>query len=81
MGDLLYYIIVGAIAGWLANLIMKGRGHGLFINIILGIIGGLFGGWIFGKLGINLGTDMLGEVITAVFGAIVLIFIARQLKK
>jgi len=78
--EFLYFIIIGAIAGWLAGTLMKGGGYGFLINAILGIIGGVFGGWLFGVLGINLGGDF-GPFITAVVGAIVIIVIAGLFKK
>ncbi|MCD6544197.1 MAG: GlsB/YeaQ/YmgE family stress response membrane protein [Flavobacteriaceae bacterium] len=78
--EFLYFIIIGAIAGWLAGTLMKGGGYGFLINAILGIIGGVFGGWLFGVLGISLGGDF-GPFITAVVGAIVIIVIAGLFKK
>ncbi|MDX1409556.1 MAG: GlsB/YeaQ/YmgE family stress response membrane protein, partial [Saprospiraceae bacterium] len=68
-----YYIIVGAIAGWIAGQIMKGEGFGLFGNILVGIVGGVIGGWLFGALNISAGGGMVGSIITAVAGAIVLV--------
>jgi uncharacterized membrane protein YeaQ/YmgE (transglycosylase-associated protein family) len=51
------WIIIGLIAGWLANLILKGRGGGLFGNLVVGLIGAIVGGWLFGALGIISGRD------------------------
>ncbi len=78
--EFLYFIIIGAIAGWLAGLIMKGGGFGFLINAILGIIGGAFGGWLFGVLGLSIGGDF-GPFITSVAGAVVILFIAGLFKK
>jgi len=78
--NFLIFIVIGAIAGWLAGTIMKGGGYGFLINAILGIIGGLVGGWIFGVLGISMGGDF-GPFITAVVGAVVILFIAGLFKK
>jgi len=78
--EFLYFIIIGAIAGWLAGTLMKGGGYGFLINAILGIIGGVFGGWIFGVLGIGIGGDF-GPFITAVVGAMAILFIAGLFKK
>ncbi len=78
--NFLYFIIIGAIAGWLAGLIMKGGGFGFLINVLLGIIGGFVGGWLFGVLGINVGGNF-GPFITSVVGAIVVLFIAGLFKK
>ena len=79
--DLLYFLLVGAVAGWLAGQVMKGRGFGTLWNIILGIIGGIIGGWLFGVLGISAGGGLLGSIITAAVGAVVLIFVAGFFKK
>src|SRR5262249_54878110 len=55
MGGLLYWIIVGLIAGFLAGKVMKGGGYGVLIDIILGMLGAIVGGWLFGLLGISAG--------------------------
>ena len=78
---LLYSIIVGAIAGWLAGKILKGKGLGLLMNIILGIVGGCVGGWIFGLLNITPDGGFTGNLVTSLIGAIVVLFIASKLKK
>ena len=51
---MLYSIIIGGIAGWIAGNLMKGGGYGIFKNILLGIVGGFVGGWLFNQLGIGL---------------------------
>jgi uncharacterized membrane protein YeaQ/YmgE (transglycosylase-associated protein family) len=71
--SLLIFLAVGAVAGWLAGLIVKGGGFGLLWNIILGIIGGIVGGWLFGVLGISAGSGLVGSIITAVVGAVVIV--------
>ncbi|MDX1477302.1 MAG: GlsB/YeaQ/YmgE family stress response membrane protein [Saprospiraceae bacterium] len=76
-----YYIIIGAVAGWLAGQIMKGEGFGLFGNILVGIVGGVIGGWLFGALNISAGGGIIGSLFTAVVGAIVLVFIAGFVKR
>ncbi|MFH6603008.1 GlsB/YeaQ/YmgE family stress response membrane protein [Maribacter algicola] len=78
---LLYAIIIGAIAGWLAGKIMKGGGFGLLVNIILGIVGGAVGNWLFGVLNISIGSGAIGDIITGVIGAIALLFVAGLFKK
>ena len=77
----LYFIIIGAIAGWLAGKIMKGGGFGLILNIVLGIIGGSVGGWIFGILGLSTEGGIIGSLITSVAGAVMILFIAGLFKK
>lgn len=78
---LIDWIVVGLIAGWLAGKVMKGGGYGLLVDIILGILGGVLGGWLFGLLGIHLGGDMIGSIIVAFVGAVVLVGITRLLKR
>lgn len=70
----LWYLLIGLAAGWIANLIVKGSGSGLIINLIVGLIGGVLGGWLFSLLGVApIGT--LGSLLTAVVGAIILLWI------
>ncbi len=70
----LWYLLIGLVAGWLANLIMKGSGSGLIINLIVGLIGGLLGGWVVSWFGwIPMGT--IGTLFTSILGAIILLWI------
>ena len=77
---LIIFLIIGAVAGWLAGVIMKGGGFGLVGDIIVGVIGSLLGGWLFGLLGIAAG-GLIGSIIAAVVGAIILIAIVRLIKR
>ena len=79
--EFLYFIIVGAISGWLAGQVMKGGGYGLLWNILLGIIGGVVGGWLLGMIGLTMGGGTVGYIITSVIGAVVVLFVAGLLKK
>jgi uncharacterized membrane protein YeaQ/YmgE (transglycosylase-associated protein family) len=79
--SLFYFILIGAVAGWLAGQIMKGGGFGLLVNIVLGIIGGAVGGWLFGQLGISAGGGLGGSLITATVGAVAVLFVASLFKK
>jgi uncharacterized membrane protein YeaQ/YmgE (transglycosylase-associated protein family) len=81
MSGLLWFLIIGAIAGWLAGLVMKGGGYGLIGDIIIGIIGAVLGGWLFGKLGIYPGGGLIGSLIVAFVGAIILILLVRLIKR
>jgi len=74
---LLYVLIVGAVAGWLAGQIMKGSGFGIIVNIILGIVGAFLGDWLFGVLDISAGAGLVGSLITATVGAVVLVALSR----
>lgn len=78
---LLIWIIVGALAGWIAGLIVRGFGFGLIGNIIVGIIGAIVGGWLFGVLGIAFTTGILNTILTAIIGAVVVLLIVRVLKR
>ena len=75
MESLLTILIIGAIAGWLAGLIVKGYGFGLLGNIIIGIIGAFVGTWLLGRLGVSLGGGIAGAIINAVIGAVVILFL------
>jgi uncharacterized membrane protein YeaQ/YmgE (transglycosylase-associated protein family) len=77
---LLIFILVGAVAGWLAGLIMKGAGFGVIGNILVGIAGAFIGGFLFNFLGIHAGGP-IGSIITALAGAVVLLFVIGLLKK
>jgi uncharacterized membrane protein YeaQ/YmgE (transglycosylase-associated protein family) len=75
--SVIVWLIVGAIAGWLAGLIVKGGGFGLLGNIVIGIIGAVVAGWLLPQLGIRLGTGIIAAIInSAIGGVIVLVIIA-----
>ena len=78
--SLLIFLAIGAVAGWLAGVLMKGGGFGLLGNIVVGIIGAVVGGVVFGLLGISAG-GLIGSVITATAGAALLLFIIGLVKK
>jgi len=78
---LLYALLIGAVAGWLAGKVMKGGGFGLLINIILGIVGGIVGNWLFGVLGVSLMDGVIGDILTGAIGAAVILFVAGLFKK
>jgi len=76
--SVLVFLAIGAVAGWLAGLILKGGGFGLVLNIIIGIIGGIIGGWLFGSF---FGDGWVGQILTALVGALILLFVASLIKK
>jgi uncharacterized membrane protein YeaQ/YmgE (transglycosylase-associated protein family) len=78
---MIYWLIVGLIAGWLAGLVMKGGGYGIIVDILLGIVGGWLGGWLFSRLGIWPAGGMLGSIVVAFIGAVILVGITRILKR
>lgn len=77
---LIFTLLIGAVAGWLAGKIMKGKGFGVLGNIIVGVIGAVLGGFLFGLLGIS-AAGMAGALVTATVGAIVLLWIVSLVKK
>jgi uncharacterized membrane protein YeaQ/YmgE (transglycosylase-associated protein family) len=78
---LLTWILVGLIAGWLAGQVMKGGGYGVLMDIVLGIVGGIVGGWVFGALGIWPGGGLIGAILVAFVGAVILVALSRLLKR
>jgi uncharacterized membrane protein YeaQ/YmgE (transglycosylase-associated protein family) len=81
MSGLIWWLIVGGIAGLLAGVVMKGGGYGVIADIILGILGAFVGGWLFGLLGLGASGGMIGSIIVAFIGACILIGITRMLKR
>jgi uncharacterized membrane protein YeaQ/YmgE (transglycosylase-associated protein family) len=81
LGDLIVWLIVGGVAGWLAGLIVKGYGYGLVWNIVIGIVGGLIAGWLLPRIGIfNIG-GIAGAIIYSVIGAVILLLIVGLIKR
>ena len=78
--EILWFLLVGAVAGWIAGLIM-GRGSGHIINIVVGVIGAFLGGYLLGMVGVSFGGGLVGSLLTAVIGAVVLLFIAGLIRK
>jgi len=74
------YILIGALAGWIGGMIVKGSGSGFWINLLLGIVGAFVGGWIFRALGLPEGT-LFWSLLTAVAGAVILLLIWGLIKK
>jgi len=79
--DFLYWIIVGAIAGWLADMVVPGVKVGVLGAIIAGILGGVVGGWLFSLLGLGASGGMIGSIIVAFVGAIIVLLIYRAIRK
>jgi uncharacterized membrane protein YeaQ/YmgE (transglycosylase-associated protein family) len=78
---LIAWLIIGAIAGWLAGLLVKGGGFGLIVDILVGIVGAFIGGWLASTLGISIGGGLIGSIIIAVIGAVILLFVIRLFKR
>ena len=78
---MIYAIVVGLIAGWLAGQVMRGGGYGILIDILLGLVGGVIGGWVFGALGIWPGGGIIGSIIVSFVGAVILVALTRPIKR
>lgn len=74
---ILWWIIVGLIAGWITGKLMKGSGYGALMDIVVGIVGALIGGWIMKSLGMAGSGGMIYTIIVAVIGAVILTLIIR----
>jgi uncharacterized membrane protein YeaQ/YmgE (transglycosylase-associated protein family) len=79
--SIIIWLLVGAIAGWLAGMVVKGGGFGLIGDIIVGIIGALIAGWLLPQLGIIIGGGVVGAIINAFIGAVILLIILRLIKR
>ena len=79
--DFIWFLLIGAAAGWLAGQIMKGSGFGMLGNIIVGVLGAILGGWLFGVLGFSVSDKLIAKLITALVGAVVLLFIVGLVSK
>lgn len=77
---LILFLIIGAVAGWLAGVIMKGGGFGFFGNMGVGIVGALLGGFIFRLLGLS-SHGLIGSLVTATAGAIILLWIVGTARR
>ena len=76
---LIWQIAIGILAGFLAGQIMRGRGYGVLIDLLLGIVGSMLGGAIFRLLGLY-SSGILGQLVTATVGAVLLIVIVRKVR-
>jgi len=79
--SLLIFLLIGAIAGWLAGVIVKGYGYGLIGNIAVGVVGSFIGGWLFDRLGVLHGGGYLSMLIGATAGAVILLFLIRLVRR
>ena len=81
ISGLIWWIVVGLIAGWLAGKVMKGGGFGVLMDIVIGMVGAVIGGWVFGLLGIYSNGGLIGSVLVAFVGAVILLWLVRMIKK
>ncbi|MGQ0627339.1 MAG: GlsB/YeaQ/YmgE family stress response membrane protein [Phycisphaerales bacterium] len=78
--NIVYFLLIGIVAGFLAGLLTKGRGFGIVGNLIIGALGALLGGFLFGLLGLTT-TNLLGSLVSATVGALVLLFLLSLVAK
>ena len=79
--EVVWFVLIGIAAGWLAGQFVKGGGFGLIGDLVIGVVGALLGGFIFSSLGIGAGSGLLGSLIVATVGAVVLLLLIRLLKR
>jgi uncharacterized membrane protein YeaQ/YmgE (transglycosylase-associated protein family) len=79
--SIIIWLIVGAIAGWLAGMVVKGGGFGLIGDIVVGIIGAVVAGWLLPRIGIVIGVGFIASVIDAFIGAVILLIVLRLIKR
>jgi uncharacterized membrane protein YeaQ/YmgE (transglycosylase-associated protein family) len=78
--SILWFLIIGALAGWIAGELTKGDGFGLLGNIVVGVIGALIGGYVFSAIGIRT-YGLIGDLIMSIIGALILLFIVSLFKR
>jgi uncharacterized membrane protein YeaQ/YmgE (transglycosylase-associated protein family) len=78
--SVIIFLIVGAIAGWLAGVIVKGFGFGLLGNIVVGIVGAFIAGWLFPQLGWGVGGGFFWAILHATIGAVILLILLRIIR-
>jgi uncharacterized membrane protein YeaQ/YmgE (transglycosylase-associated protein family) len=79
--SLIIILVIGAVAGWLAGLIVKGYGFGLLGNIVIGIVGAVIGGYLLPRAGLSMGGGLPGAIISATIGAVILLFLIRLIRR
>ena len=81
LSSLIWFLLIGALAGWLASLLARGYGFGLIGNILLGILGALVGGFVFRLIGIDASYSFWGSLITSTVGALIVLGIAAAFRR
>jgi uncharacterized membrane protein YeaQ/YmgE (transglycosylase-associated protein family) len=79
VGNILIFILVGLVAGFLASRVVLGKGRGWFLDIVIGVLGAVLGGWLAGLLNISIGFGIFGQIVIAFVGALILLIIWRVL--
>ncbi len=79
--SILIFLLIGAVAGWLAGMVVKGFGFGLIGNIVVGVLGAFIAGYVFPAIGVSLGAGIIGAIIHATIGAVILLLVVRVIKR
>ena len=79
--EILWFLIVGLVAGWLASMLAKGGGYGLLGDMVVGVLGALLGGFLFSTLGGAVDGGLLGSIVVATAGAVILIVVLPVIKR
>jgi uncharacterized membrane protein YeaQ/YmgE (transglycosylase-associated protein family) len=79
--NLIWFLIVGLIAGWLAGILVKGGGFGLVGDLVVGVVGAFIGGFLFSFLGLWPNGGLIGSIVVATIGAVVLLVVVRAIKR
>lgn len=80
MFELIWFLLIGLAAGWLAGQIMKTGHRGLVENLVVGVIGAILGGLLFRLVGFA-PVNLIGQIVSATIGAILLIFVLRKFRR
>ncbi|MGA3303881.1 MAG: GlsB/YeaQ/YmgE family stress response membrane protein [Methylovirgula sp.] len=81
MHDIIIWLIIGGLAGWIAGLIVQGTGFGILGDIVVGIVGAIVAGWLLPQLGVHIGTGFVTEVIDAIIGAVILLVVVGLIRR
>ena len=79
--DLIVWPVIGAVAGWLAGIVMHGTGYGLIGDIVIGILAAFVAGFLFPRMGVNLGSGVVPAIIAAAIGAVILLSVAKMIRR
>ena len=79
--SLIVFLVIGAVAGWLAGQMVRGMGFGLIGNIVVGIVGAFIAGWLLPQVGIAIGGGIIAAIVNALIGAVILLVILGLIKR
>ena len=81
MSPLLWFVLIGLVAGWLAGQLVKGDGFGILADLVVGMIGAILGGFLLPMIGVSAWSGLVDRLIVAIFGAVVLVLSMHQFKR